>query len=220
MSYTSALLAVVALALPSAVLAHGEHRHDHKHDRKHDHSKHEGAEHGHDHGEHRQHGAHVHGIGKLNIVLEGKEVHVELDSPAANIVGFEHQPRSAEDRAALERAVNTLREGERLFLFSREAGCRQEKAVVESSLLAGANKDHHDHGHDHGAKDKDHDHAHVHADIRVEYHFECSRPERVDQLVVELFEAFPGTERLDVQYVIGSRQGAAELTAASNLLRF
>lgn len=213
MSYTRALLALFALAVPSAALAHGEHRHDHKHDQ---------AKHDHSHDEHRQHGAHVHGIGKLNIVLEGKEVHIELDSPAANIVGFEHQPKSAEDRAALERAVNTLRDGDRLFLFSREAGCRQEKAMVESDMLKDMDEKHrgHDHGHDHGAKDKDKDHDHAHADIRVEYHFACGRPDRVEQLVVELFDAFPGTERLDVQYVIGSRQGAAELTAARHLLRF
>ena len=215
MSYVRALLTVFALALPATLLAHGEHRHDHEHDRaKHDHSEHDHAK-----DEQRQHGAHVHGIGTLNIVLEGTEVHVELDSPAANIVGFEHQPRSAEDRAALERAVTTLRDGDRLFLFSRDAGCRQEKATVESDMLKAADKEHHHHDHDHGAKNKEHDDQ-GHADIRVEYQFECSRPDRVEQLVVELFEAFPGTERLDVQYVIGSRQGAAELTAARHLLRF
>jgi hypothetical protein len=215
MPYSRALLAIAALVLPVTLLAHGEHRHDRA---EHDRDKHERAEHDHAHDEHRQHGAHVHGIGRLNIVLEGSEVHIELESPAANIVGFEHQPKSAEDRAALERAVKTLRDGDRLFLFSRDAGCRQEKAVVESGLLEGADKDHHDHGHEHGARDKDHEAAH--ADIRVEYHFECSRADRVEQLTVELFEAFPGTERLDVQYVIGSRQGAAELNSARHLLRF
>lgn len=205
MPYPRALLAAFAFALPAGVLAHGEHDH---------------AKDDHAHAEQRQHGAHVHGIARLNIVLDGDEVHVELDSPAANIVGFEHEPRSAEDRAALDRAVNTLRNGDQLFLFSREGGCRQEKAMVESDMLDYMEKEPHghDHGHEHGAKDKEHDHAHT--DIRVEYHFECGRPERVEQLVVELFEAFPGTERLDVQYVIGSRQGAAQLTAASRVLRF
>jgi ABC-type Zn2+ transport system substrate-binding protein/surface adhesin len=213
MSYTRALLALVGLALPAGLLAHGEHRHDHKQD----HAKHEHAEHDHSHDEHRQYGAHVHGIGKLNIVLDGDEVHIELDSPAANIVGFEHQPRSAEDRAALERAARTLRDGDRLFLFSRDAGCRQEKATVESDMLEAADKK--QRGYEHGSEKMEHD-DHAHADIRVEYRFECSRPDRVEQLVVELFEAFPGTERLDVQYVIGSRQGAAELNSARHVLRF
>lgn len=201
MSYTRALLAAVAFALPAGLLAHSEHRHDSEHD----HSKHEGAEHGHDHDEHRQHGAHVHGIGRLNIVLDGGEVHVELDSPAANIVGFEHAAQTDADRAALERAMQTLRDGDRLFLFSPAAACQQVRVVVESSMLESA----------HGEK-----HDHDHADIRAEYRFECRDGGKVEQVVVELFEAFPATERLEVQYVIGSRQGAARLTATQHLLRF
>jgi hypothetical protein len=35
-----------------------------------------------------------------------------------------------------------------------------------------------------------------------------------------LFEAFPGMEKLNVQYVIESKQGAAELTAASHVIKF
>lgn len=198
------VLALLALALPSAGLA----------DTQHDHA-------GHDHArpETREHGAHVHGIGRLNIVLERNAVHIELDSPAANIVGFEHAAQTDADRAVLERALQTLRDGDRLFLFSPAAACQQVRVAVQSSMLESA--------HAHGEK-HDHDHAdkggaggsHDHADIRAEYQFECRDGGKVEQVVVELFEAFPATERLEVQYVIGSRQGAARLTAAQHLLRF
>jgi hypothetical protein len=228
---TAALLAPLALGT-TGVMAGEEH--DHDHDPQHD-------------DEHRQHGAHVHGVAGLNLALEGNEVHVELDSPAANIVGFEHAPSSEADHAALDQAVATLRGGDRLFQFNSEAGCRMEKADVISALL---DDGHHEHADDHGHEKKDHDdhghenkekHAHdehkhddqghdghghekhadeTHSDIDAVYHFECDNPGKLTQLTVELFEAFPGMEELNVQYVIESKQGAAELNAASHVVTF
>ena len=45
-------------------------------------------------GEHHHHDAHVHGVAHLNVALEGNDLYIELTSPAANIVGFEHDPRT------------------------------------------------------------------------------------------------------------------------------
>jgi hypothetical protein len=193
--------------------------------------KHDHHDHGHDHdGEHREHGAHVHGIAALNLVLDGDEVHVELDSPAANIVGFEYAPSSEADHAALDAAVARLNDGDRMLRFNAEAGCRMEKAKVGSALLAGKHQAHaDDHGHDKHEHAHEHDkHAHdhddhkgdTHADIDVVYHFECAKPAELTQLSVELFDAFSGMEKLNVQYVIDSRQGAAELTPANHVIRF
>jgi hypothetical protein len=96
-----------------------------------------GDKHDYDHEqEHRQQGAHVHGIVALNLALKGQEVRIELDSPAANIVGFEHAPSSESDHAALDKAVATLKDGDRLFRFNEDAGCRMETANVTSELLA------------------------------------------------------------------------------------
>ena len=38
--------------------------------------------------------AHVHGEAELNIVIEGRELLMELESPSFNLVGFEHEPQS------------------------------------------------------------------------------------------------------------------------------
>ncbi len=197
---TASLLAPLALVAPWVSA-------DEKHEHEHDHEK-------------RQHDAHVHGIAALNLALEGQEVHVELDSPAANIVGFEHAPSSEADHAALDKAVATLKDGDRLFLFNAEARCRMEKAGVTSALLDEEHDEHadkHSSDHDH-ERHEDEDEAH--SDIEAAYHFECDEPGKLTQLTVELFEAFPGTEELKVQYVIESKQGAAELTAASHVLKF
>lgn len=194
-------------------------------------------EHHHDHdAEHRQHGAHVHGIAALSLALEGNEVEIELDSPAANIVGFEHPPSSADDQAALDKAIATLNDGDSLFRFNDAAGCRMESAEVSSELLDDDHEDHDDHethdGHEahsdeetEGHQDEEHkgEHAHegeAHSDIEAAYRFECDTPDKLTALTVELFEAFPGMEKIEVQYVVESKQGAAELTVKDQVVEF
>ena len=160
--------------------------------------------HVHDH-EHRQHGTHVHGVGQLNLALQDGELHMELHTPAANIVGFEHIPASEVDKGTLDQAVTLLRDGGRLFRFNQAAECRMEAAEISSPLL---DSEHH-------AEETE-----SHADIQATYHFRCTHPERLERLGVELFETFPGTERLHLQFVIGHSQGAAELTGANHVMEF
>ena len=177
------------------------------------------AEEEHEH-EHRQHDVHVHGIAALNFVLEGKEVHIEFESPAANIVGFEHAPSTEADYAALDKAVATLKEGNPLFKFNDKAGCRMETAKVVSSLL---DEEHDGHEDEHAYEEKNNkeqEHQEDHSDIEVSYHFECTAPDKLKQLTVELFDVFPGTEKLKVQYIIENKQGGLELTAADHVIKF
>jgi hypothetical protein len=85
--------ALVMALIASWGLADGAHQHEHP-------------------AEHRQHGAHVHGLAILNLALDGQQIRIELHSPAANIVGFEHAPASAVHHAALDQAVARLQDGE------------------------------------------------------------------------------------------------------------
>jgi hypothetical protein len=89
----------------------------------------------------RQHGKHVHGVGQLNVALEGNELHIELINPAVNIVGFEHFPRQRQEAEAVQQAIQTLKDGQRIFLLAAEARCRLATAEVETDLLDG--KHHH-----------------------------------------------------------------------------
>ena len=57
--------------------------------------------HGHEHDEHASLDAHEHGSASLNIALEGNSLELELDSPAMNLLGFEHAAHSTADRAKL-----------------------------------------------------------------------------------------------------------------------
>lgn len=164
--------------------------------------------------DHRQHDAHEHGAGTLNIALEGNTLMIELESPAMNIVGFEHPPRDEKQHQAIDQAATTLRQGDKLFTTPSAAGCVLKQAQVESSLL--------EEGHskaEHGKHEEEHEDE-AHADFHVAYRFDCGQPSRLDRITVKFFDAFPSTDELEVQLLSDKGQKAVELTAANPHLYF
>lgn len=105
-------------------------------------------------GERRELGAHVHGEGALRIAVEGDAVVMELDAPGFDIVGFEHEATSDEDRAQIAAAIETLSNPGALFVVNGAAGCATTSVNV--TLLS---DDDEDHDHDGHAEHEDHDHA-------------------------------------------------------------
>lgn len=181
---------------------HAEHHAEKAHDAHDEHDGEKGHEAHEDHEghEHEEHGAHVHGIAALNLVLDGGELYLELDSPAVNLLGFEHAATTAEDKAKLEQVHDTLTKGEQLFAMDSAAGCSQKKADVTSALAEGSEGGH--------------------GDMEVAYVFACDAPQKLDGIGVDLFDAFPAIEKLDVQFVAGGKQGAAHLSAGKRRLSF
>ena len=59
----------------------------------------------------RQLDAHNHGYGNLNVAIDGQTVALELDTPAYNIVGFEHSPETDKDKATFKKALSILNNG-------------------------------------------------------------------------------------------------------------
>lgn len=160
-----------------------------------------------------EHGAHEHGIGQLDVAIEGATIQMELSSPAVNLIGFEHPPRNAGERDALDHAVEALRGGTDLFRFDKDARCVLRDASVTSPLLvAGA-----DSAHD----DDDEDGHEGHADLAVSWRFDCANPGAVAGLdAAAFFARFPQTEKLRLQAVTTQRQSAGELTAQQPKFRF
>jgi hypothetical protein len=159
---------------------------------------------------HRQHDAHVHGVAQLNVVQEGRTLALELTTPAMNIVGFEHPPRTPEQKHAVEEAMATLEKAGELFMLPAEARCEVVRADVETDLNSGHDHkpDHGAHGHGHAHHDEGGDHAEFHA----HYEFLCKAPRALRYIDVRVFSLFPATERLDVQLITSRGQTAAVLT--------
>lgn len=232
MRHTSLLLGGLLSTLAFAVQAQS---HDHDHHDHHDHG------HDHNHASTASLDAHEHGVASLNLVVDGGQLIIELDSPAANIVGFEHMPSTAEDLAALADARKQLLQADALFAIADAAGCALEEAEATSPLFeaeahaaghghqdhAGKHHDHDDehhaehakHGGEGHAEHKHADHAGAHSDIEASFHFDCANPDAIEQIEVKLFEVFPGTEKLLLQAITPRGQQGGELTPTQNIIR-
>jgi hypothetical protein len=125
--------------------------------------------------------AHVHGQGRLEVVVDGPLLSIALESPLDGIVGFEHPPRTAAQKQAAAQALALLKEPARLFTLPAEAGCRAEATEVVAPVLEGqASKD-------------------GHGDLDARWSFRCTAPDQLATLEQGLFAAFPRLVRLDVQ---------------------
>jgi hypothetical protein len=145
--------------------------------------------------------AHVHGQARLTVVLEDARLTLVLESPLSNLLGFEHMPRSAKDKAAVARMARLLNRPGELFVPTPAAGCKAGAVKLESPVLEAMPK----------AAKHGHDHGHEHADLDGEFAFTCARPALLRGLEVKLFVAFPGLKRLDVEVATGKGQTAAKL---------
>ncbi|MFP4279541.1 MAG: DUF2796 domain-containing protein [Halochromatium sp.] len=177
----------------------------------------------------RDHGAHVHGVGHLNIAVDGDLLLIELISPAMDLLGFEHAPRTETQRQTIEATRAQLQAPEQLFTPTPAAGC--VASVIELDLdldepigePPASNAPTHEqaHGHNH---EHEHEHEHgdheAHADVYASYAFDCRQPQKLTELELGFFEAFPGARRLRVQLLTETRQDAFELTPSDRRLEF
>lgn len=172
-------------------------------------------EHDHDH-EHGSLGAHEHGVGRLDVALVGGTLEFELDSPAMNLVGFEHLATSAEDKAKVAAAKDVLLKPHALFSIPEAAACNIVSQKLESPLFG----DKPDHDHDHDAKDSEHE-EHEHSEIHGTYKFTCQVPAVLKTLDLStIFKSFPGTEKLQVQLISPKGQSGAEVRPSNPSLKF
>jgi len=186
------------LALPFALLplamahAHDDHDHDHAHGTL---------------------GAHEHGVAKLNAVLDGNTLELELDSPAMNLVGFEHAANSDADKAKVAAVRQQLEQPLQLFGLAAAAGCKDDAQALESPLFGDAPK-----ADDDG---DEHEHGHEHSDIGAHYQLTCANPDSLTQIdLAPLFKAFPATQKINVQLIGPKGQKGVEATPAKAAVAF
>ena len=179
---------------------------------------HAAAEHDHDHDEHGSLSAHEHGVGRLNAALDGQTLELELESPAMNLVGFEHAATTDADKAKVAAVRAQLEKPLVLFNLPKAAGCVVATQELESPLF-GDKPDADDHDEE-DAKDG-HEHHHDHSEIHAHYQFSCSAPGALKTLdLASIFNTFPATQKIQVQLISPSGQQGVEVTAKAAALKF
>ena len=161
--------------------------------------------------------AHVHGLSELTIAMEGDSLEIQFESPAMNLIGFEHKATRNKDIATVKKAESTLSQPESLFLLSG-ANCQQIKTTVDVSSLieehdhhAEPQKGHDDHD-DHTDHDDHKDHE-SHSEMVASYSYSCKELTKLSLIKVALFDVFPGIHKINTMWVMDSKQGSATLTA-------
>ena len=153
---------------------------------------------------HEQHGAHEHGVATLAIAVSKDGAEIVLESPAANLVGFEHTARTDEEKQKLLAATQTLQAGDKLFTLSPDAGCKLDNAAISSNVE--------------GDNAKDHEAGESHSDIDVTWSYSCSKPEALTSIGIKLFSAFPnGFTKLKAEWVTDKGASAKELNADTEI---
>lgn len=152
---------------------------------------------------HREHTAHVHGEARMNLAWSGVELLIELESPAINLLGFEHAVVSAKDRQQLQHAVNTLQQAASLIQPNAKSGCAVVQVDVDSALMdKGTGTD-------------------QHADFDVAIEFRCEAIDALHSIdSSELFQAFPGLQKITVQWVSDRSQGARDIDPQRPVISF
>ncbi|MBE7376417.1 DUF2796 domain-containing protein [Pseudomonas lopnurensis] len=172
--------------------------------------------HHHDHEHASSLGAHEHGAARLDVALDGDRLELAFNSPAINLLGFEHAPASEADEARIASARAQLERPHGLFGLPSAAGCTVSEQRLAGELLGASHagyqrQDRQGHDHDEASAQQ---HG-GHSDIEAHYQFDCSHPEALRTLELwGLFERFPGTEKIQVQVIGPNGQQGAELTPA------
>ena len=146
----------------------------------------------------RQLDAHEHGVGQLDIAIDGQQIAMELHAPGADIVGFEYAAESAKDLAAVDAAVAKLSAPLALFVLPEAAGCR----IVEASAGLESDEEHEEHGDEH-ADDEHDEHADEagHTEFHAEYLLNCAEPSAITGIDFAYFGSFPNALEVEVQII-------------------
>lgn len=170
----------------------------------------------HDH-EHGSLGTHEHGVGRLNAVLDGSTLALELESPAMNLVGFEHLATTDADKAKVAAARARLEQPLTLFNLPKAAGCVVASQKLESPLFGDKPDADDDHDEDEAKGEHHHDHSEIHA----HYQLTCATPDALKTLeLANLFNTFPATQKIQVQLIGPSGQQGVDVTATAAALKF
>ncbi len=157
--------------------------------------------------------AHQHGQAELNLAVEGQRVFVELITPAANLLGFEHAPRTPTERTHLEQRLDLIQQGPQLIRFPQAAQCRQELAEIESPLLNAVTRQSQAPEPDHHAPGEKTAETAAHSEFHIRFAFHCEQPTALTHAELLLWEHFAAFERVHARLITATGQRSVQLSS-------
>jgi hypothetical protein len=139
--------------------------------------------------------AHVHGHATLAAALDGNELTFTFEAPLASLVGFEHEPQTEEQVAALEALKDVYVVPGAMVAVNASANCLPVMTTSGTHLSG-----------DHGA-------------LEAEHVYTCNDPSKIETVEFLLMGDYPALESIDAVFLSDTGQSAAELTPGNPSLK-
>ena len=150
-------------------------------------------------GEKRHLDSHEHGITELDISHDKDVIEMELRAPGADIVGFEREPETKTEIAAINGAIALLKKPHKLFTLTKESKCKATR--MDASIAR-----------DHDDEHKSADHDDEHLEFKANYTFRCKNASAISQINFTNFKLIPNAQTIKIQLV--SKKMVAVLKAS------
>ncbi|MCH1477147.1 MAG: DUF2796 domain-containing protein [Arenicellales bacterium] len=160
---------------------------------------------------------HVHGQGQVGMAIDQNLISMTLESPGADIVGFEHEARTAEEKTAVTEALKQLSDPMFVIQLPANASC---KVVQASSEVTSENGDegHADHEeHEEHADHEKHENE-AHGSFIAEYQLECATIAAIDSIKFVYFDHFRNAQSLIVVLIDKNGQHRHEISRDNPIL--
>ena len=157
-------------------------------------------------------GAHQHGHAELQMAYAGQTVELRALSPAYNLLGFEHEPRTEADHKTVEGALLWLKTT--ALINTTGKSCTLQSSEVDYAYAEGHHDEHGHEDHHHAEHDED-----THSNIEVIQTLTCPAINARVPLISQVSERFPALEHLDVQWSGPEGQGALRLESGETRFR-
>lgn len=167
--------------------------------------------------------SHVHGLSNLTLAIDAQQIEIQFESPAANLMGFEHVATSKADIQQAKK-VRAILKGHDLYDF-HGASCTLIEYKIDTSGILKETSSHHDEhelGEHHGHEDEEHeehrDDESSHREIVSNHTFKCSDTNDLTSISINLFSLFSGIESIQARWITPVKQGAKTLSVKESLI--
>ena len=173
----------------------------------------------------REKDSHEHGAANVMLAMEGEKLQLNFEVPSESLIGFEHFPKSQDQRWYFNEAIKTLLEPSKLFSIPADAECLLVGINVSQSLFAAKDEHGHEEKDEHGHEEKD-EHGHdesdkseIHSEFSSKYHWNCEHLDEIDSIGTQLMNIFPRIEEIRVRWITKNNQGSIELESKDDRIK-
>ena len=165
----------------------------------------------------REKDSHEHGAANVMLAMEGEKLQLNFEVPSESLIGFEHFPKSQDQRWYFNEAIKTLLEPSKLFSIPANAECLLVGVNVSQSLFSAEEVHGHDEKDEHGHDESDK--SEIHSEFSSKYHWNCEHLDEIDSIATQLMNIFPRIEEIRGRWITKNNQGSIELESKDDRIK-